>query len=318
MTKFNTPVRTAQERQDHKGKLNEIFARIGTKGRISAQGLKDLHDNRVEIAATIVELIQDDLAVVDPTPFLVDTVSQGFMDTNLFQKLEGTLKVVNRAYGSKPFGQRLTSSQYNVTTSMKEIDVTVPLEDVAAGRITASQVVEGMAFAISRYRTSLVLDAIDAAVTATADPTGVAGYNLRYSGLTDTNLAKAVDGLRDGGDAPTIFGRHIALYPAIRNFTGWADSQKSDIMERGQVGAYVGAPIVTLIDKYTELLGGHQVAANRVWCASANKGAWFIDKDVTFLNWATVDERSATFSTGIRLENGVFVHTPYRYRVIEV
>jgi hypothetical protein len=317
MHKFNAPVRTAAERTEHKDKLNEIFAKVGSKGRIDSRGLKQLNDNRVEIAETIVQLIQDDLTVTDPTPFLVEPRTQGFTDRAIFQRLEGTLSVVSRSYGSKPLSQRITASEFSFSTSMKEIAVEIPLEEVVGGRVSASQVVEAMAYAIGRYKVSLVLDAIDAAVTATADHTGLAGYNLRYLNFTEANLQKAIDGLQDDSESPTIFGRHIALYPAIRNFSAWSPEDKSMFTQRGQVGEYLGAPIVTLVDRYARLLGGHQIAANRVWVAAASKGAWMIEKDVTFLNWAVVDERTATFATGIRLENGVFVHNPHKYRVLE-
>lgn len=316
MHKFNQPVRTAAERTEHKEKLNEIFARVGTKGKIDMRGLKQLNDNRVEIAETIVQLIQDDLSVVDPTPLLVSQKTQGYTDKNLFQRLEGTLKVVNRSYGSKPLSQRLSASEFNFTTSMKEIAVEIPLEEVVGGRITPAQVVEAMAYAIARFKVSLVTDAIDAAVTAVADHTGIGGYNLRYTSFTEGNLQKAIDGMQDDGGQPTIFARHQALYPTIRTFAAWGVEQKGAFTARGQVGEYLGAPVVTLIDNYSRLLGGHQIPANRIYVASATPGAWLIDKDVTFLNWALVDERTATFATGIRIENGVFVFDPHQYRVI--
>lgn len=317
MLKFKTAKRSEEERKDHKAKLDELFAKVGSNGKFNRAGLKALNDQRVEVAETIVQLIEDELTVVDPTPFLVDKKSQGFVDKNLFQRLEGTLSVVSRSYGSKPLSQRLQASEFTFSTSMKEIAVEIPLEEVVGGRITPSQVVNAMAFAIARYKVSLVLEAIDLAVTATPDHTGVAGYNLRYSGLTEANLAMAIDGMRDDSESPTIFGRHIALYPDIRNFAGWSTEQKGDFLARGQVGEFLGAPIVTLVDKYSRLLGGHQVAADKVWVAGATKGAWLVEKDVSFLNWALIDERTSTFATGIRLEDGVFVHDPYKYRVIE-
>lgn len=319
MKKFAEPVRTAAERTEHKEKLNEIFARVATKDKkIDPRGLKQLNDNRVEIAETIVQLITDDLSVVDPTPFLVQKRTQGFTDKNIFQRLEGTLKVVNRSYGSKPLSQRLSASEFSYSTSMKEIAVEIPLEEVVGGRITPSQVVEAMAYAISRYKVSLVLDAITTGITAVADHTGLAGYNLRYTGVTEANLQKAIDGLLDDGDQPTIFGRHQALYPAVRSFAGFGSIIIGQNIQRGEVGNFLGAPIVTIIDKYSRLLGGHQIDGTKVWVASSTPGAWLIEKDVAFLNWALVDERTATFSTGIRLEDGVFLYEPWRYRVLDV
>jgi hypothetical protein len=60
------------------------------------------------------------------------------------------------------------------------------------------------------------------------------------------------------------------------------------------------------------------IRADRAWIAGAEKGAILVDADVSFLNWAVVDEKSATFGTGLRLLDGLFVYNPYAYRVIEV
>lgn len=315
--KFNSPVRTAEERKTHKEQLSERFAAVGSKGKIDRRALKQLHDERVDVAELIVELIQDELAVVDATPFLVDKRPAGFTDRHIFQEHTGALSVVSRAYGSKPLSQRIWSTEYSFSTSMKEIVVELPLEEVVGGRITAAQVVEAMAFAINRYKVALVLDAIDTAVTAVADRTGVAGYQLRYSGFTQGNYEKAIDGLRDDSESPTILGRHLAVYPDMRGFAGWSTDQKSEFLLRGQIGSFLGAPVVTLVDKYSKLTGGHNISADRVWISSGGaKGGWLVEKDVTFLNWAFVDERTATFSTGIRLEDGVFIHDKYKYRVL--
>lgn len=315
--KFNTPVRTAEERQSHKEKLNEIFARVGQKGKLDRRGIQKLHEERVDVAELLIELIQDELAVVDATPFLVDKRPAGFTDKHIFQEMTGALSVVSRAYGSKPLSQRMVATEYSFATSMKELAVEIPLEEIAAGRITAAQVVEAMAFTINRYKVALVLDAIDTAITAVADRSGVSGYNLRYAGFTQDNYQKAVDGLRDNGESPTILGRHLAVYPELRGFAGWGSEQKGDFLLRGQVGTFLGAPVVTLIDKYSKLTGGHNISADRVWISSGGqKGGWLVEKDVTFLNWALVDERTATFSTGIRLEDGVFIHDKYKYRVL--
>lgn len=316
MHKFKTAKRTADERTAHKEKLNEVFARIGSKGKIDRRGLKELNDNRFEVAETIVSLISDELTVVDPTSLLLEQKDIAFVDKQIFQHLEGTLSVVNRSYGSKPLTQRLTASETTFSTSMKEINVALPLEELVGGRITASQIVDAMAFAIARFKVSMALDAIDSYITATADNTGATGYQLRYSGITRANLEKAVDGLRDDGETPTIFGRYIAMFPALRGFTGWGIAATDSLQQRGVVDTFNGAPIVTLADKYSRLTGGHQIAADRIWVAAGTKGGYFVEKDVSFLNYSFIDERTSTFETGLRIENGVYLFDRNKYRVI--
>ncbi len=314
--KFKTASKSPEKLKEAREALDEIFAKVASNGKINRKALKELNDNRFEVSELIVTLIQDQMTVTDPIPFLAERQSLGFGDKSLFQELDGTLAVVNRAYGSKPLSQRMTAMEYNFYTSMKEINIEVPLEEVAAGRITASQVVDAMAFTINRYKVGLVLDAIDAAVTAVPDHTGITGYNLRYAGFDATNLQRAVDGLRDDGEAPTIFGRHIAIYPDIRNFAGWSDDVQMEFQMNGQVGQIYGAPIVTMIDKYSKFANGKLLPTNRVYVAGGNKGAYLVEKDVSFLNYSVIDERTATMATGIRLEDGVFIWDKDMYRVI--
>lgn len=314
--------RTQEELKTAREKVNEIFKEaVGhdKKGRVDPRGVKRLDDDRVEIAALVVQLIEDQVALTDPTPFMVDRRSYGLGDQILFQELRGDMKVTNRAYGSKPLSQRLTKEEFHMTTQNKEIAAELSLEEIAAGSITAADAIDAIAEGLVRHRVQFVLDGIDAGIpAATADLTGVAGFTLRYAGLTAGNLEKALDGLKDDGEAPTIFARHIALYPAIRAFTGWSDLTVRDFEQRGVTGVYQGSPIVALNDKYSRKAQSHVIPSNRVYIAGGTKGAVMGEVDMSFLNWATVDARTATFTTGVRLEEGLLVWNPYAYRIIEI
>jgi hypothetical protein len=319
---FKVASRTADQLAVHKTELDAMFkAAVGAdkKGRIDPKGLKELDANKFEIAELIVQLIDDTVALTDPIPFMVDRKDYGFGDQILFQEWRANLKVTKRAYGTKALSQRMTKTEYSMSTSHKELSVEIPLEEIAAGAIAVSDVINTMAESINRYRVGMVCDAIDAGVpSATADRTGVSGMTLRYTGLSATNLEKALDGLKDDGDAPTIFARHIALYPAIRAFTGWSQDGIREFETRGVTGVYQGSPIVTMVDRFSRKAQGHVIRKDRVYIASANKGAVMADVDVAFLNYAETDARAGVFTTGIRLEDGVLVWNPYAYRVIEV
>jgi hypothetical protein len=317
--KFKTASRSPEELKTAKQTLNEMIVDVvrGPNGRYNPKGVMKLAENRFEIAELIVQLIQDEVSTSDPLPFLVEEVEGDIKNQYIWQQMTSALKVVSRAYGSKPLSQRLTFKEFSMSTSHKELAVELPLEEIASGRTTPSIVAEQMAFAVNRYRISNVLDTLDAAITVVADRTAKAGYVLRYVGLTKGNLDKAIDGLADESDTPTIMGRHIALFPAIESFGGWSQETLRDFETRGQIGKYRGANIVQLVDGYAKVVGTHVLRNDRVYIAGAAKGAKFMTKDVSFLNYANVDERTATFNTGIRLEDGLLVWDPYRYRIIE-
>lgn len=319
---FKVANRTADEMAAHKNELNKIFKdAVGhdKRGRIDPKGMKQLEDNKIEIAQLVVQLVEDTVALTDPTPFMVDRRTYGIGDQILFQELKGDMKVTKRAYGSKPLSQRLTKTEWSMTTQAKEIACEIPLEEIASGAATAADAVNAMAESINRYRVQFVLDGIDAGVpAATGDRTGVSGFTLRYSGLTDTNLEKALDGLKDDGEAPSIFGRHIALYPAIRGFTGWSDEGLREFEQRGVTGVYQGSPVVTLVDKYSRKHGSHVIPSNRVYIAGGAKGAVLAEVDLSFLNYAETDARTGVFTTGMRMEDGLLVWNPYAYRIVEI
>jgi hypothetical protein len=319
---FKTANRTAAEIADHKTELDRIFkAAVGhdKKGRIDPKGLKELEANKIEIAQLVVQLVEDTVALTDPTPFMVDRRTYNLGDQILFQEMRGDLKVTKRAYGTKALSQRLTKVEWGMTTTAKEIAVEIPLEEIASGAMSASDAVNNIAESINRNRVQFVLDGIDAGVpAATADRSGVSGFTLRYSGLTDTNLEKALDGLKDDGEAPSIFGRHTALYPAIRGFNGWSQDGLREFEVRGVTGVYQGSPIVTLIDKFSRKHGNHVIRNDRVYIAGGAKGAVLAEIDLSFLNYAETDPRVGVFTTGMRMEEGLLVWNPYAYRIIEV
>jgi hypothetical protein len=318
---FKTASRTPQEIADHKAELNSIFKdAVGhdKRGRIDPKGMQELQDNRIEIAQLVVQLLEDTVAVTDPTPFLVDRNTYNLGDQIMFQEMRGDLKVTKRAYGTKALSQRLTKVEWGMTTQAKEIAVELALEEIASGASSASDAVDAIAEGINRHRIQFVLDGIDAGVpAATDDHSGVPGFTLRYSGLTKGNLESALDGLKDEGEAASIFGRHTALYPAIRNFDGWSDQSIRDFEMRGVTGVFQGSPVVTLVDKFSRKAQSHVIRNDRVYIAGGSKGAVMAEIDLSFLNWAEADPRVGVFTTGVRLEDGLLVWNPYAYRIIE-
>jgi hypothetical protein len=318
MLQFKTASRSAEEMKTASQTLDEVFSKVkGANGSVNKKAVRELEENRFEIAELIIQLLNDTMLLTDPTPYLADVVSGDISNQYVWQEPNSTLRVVSRSYGTKPVSQRLTFKEYSISTVGKEIAVEVPLEEVATGRITPSMITEAMATAMNRDKIKTLLDAIDAGIPSGNDHTGKAGYTLRYSGLTADNLDHALDGLMDDSESPVIIGRHIALAPAIRSFTGWSNETLRELEIRGMIGTYHNAPIVTMKDTVGSRYGDHVISATKAYVACGTKGAKLMNKDVSFLNWATVDPRTSTFGVGTRLEYGVLVFDPYKYRVIE-
>lgn len=318
MPKFKVASRTADEMVLAKQTLDDTFSIVrGKGGVINRKAVRELEENKWEIAELILQLLNDDIANSDPTPFLVDVTDGDIRDNYAFQRVESDLRVVSRAHGTSPLSQRITFKEFPMYTSGKEINVAVNLVEVASGRITPSMISELMALAISRYRISSILDALDAGVPNDPDNTGVAGYTLRYGSFTQGNLDKAIDGMQDDNDSPTIFGRSIVLNPTIRGFTGWSADTQRELEVRGAIGLYHNANVVTLVDRKSKVTGDHLFRKDRVYVAGGTKGALYMTKDLSFLDYVNVDPKNDVFEVGTRLEDGLLVHDPARYRIIE-
>ena len=319
-TEFKTASRSMEQMVIAKQEIDDIFAAVkGKDGRINPKGLRELSENKFEIAEVLIQLIQDEVAFTDPTPFLVDQRDGVLGDDFVWQEISSVLRVVSRSPGSRPHSQRLTFREYGLTTSQFEIGVDVPLEKIATGRITASMVVEQMAEAINRRRVAMVLSGLDAGVPSSNDRSGVAGFTLRYAALTLANLDNAVDGLLDEAGKCTIFGRQVAL-SGIRNFANWSDFSLTEFEHRGQIGQYRGQPVVTLVDRTSQRVQSHLISAKKVYLVgeqvSSQPGTILVTKDLGFLGYAEVDAKAAVFTTGIRLEDGLLVRDAYQYRII--
>jgi hypothetical protein len=309
---------TNEKLDEAKKELDDIFYSTVSdgKGRFDRRSIQKINNCRFDIAELIVRIVEETFLLTNPIPFLVDEQTGVMGEKKVFQELNSALRMVNRAPGAKPISQRLTYKEWDITTSQKEVAVEIPLEKVAVGRIKPSDVATAMAIAINRNRISTVLTALDSAVDAVSDRTGETGFNLRYTGYTAANFDKAINGMLDDGAQPTIFGRYVALAPALQGFAGWSQDITTELQSRGMVAQYRGAAVVSLLDQYNKFTGDHVVPKDRVYLASGTKGAIIEDRDVSFLDYAVVDERTATFAAGRRVEHGVLVWDKYRYRIV--
>ncbi len=329
MAEFRQGMWTPEEFKTAKEELDQAFYPLveAHKGKVSKPAaLKEIKDNEYEIAALLVTVINEQVTVANPLPLIVDEVSTDWRNEYVWTEIQKSLRVDERSPGSKPLTQLpFTWSEYGMETTQREVGVEVPLETIAKGTITASMVAEVIATGLLRERITRITNAVSDAITAIPDRTGVSGYVLRYSGFTQANVDKAIDGLFDESDTATAFGRYITLEPALRAFTvtaGVSDrSLGSDeaLFERGIIGTYHGCNFLALRDQYSKVWGGnHLLSKDLVWMVGAQKGAIYMTQDLSFLDWAVLDTKSATFGTGFRFLDGLLVHDPYRYRIFDV
>lgn len=323
MVEFRQGMWTPEEFKTAKDELNNAFLPLveAHKGKVSKPAaMRELEDNKFEIAELIVTVINEQVAVANPLPLIVDEISTDWRNDYVWTEIQKSLRIDERSPGSKPLSQLPFSwSEYGMETTQREVAVEVPLETIAKGTITASMVAEVIATGVIRERITRVTNALAAEITAIPDRTGVSGYVLRYSGFTQSNVDKAIDGLADESDSATMFGRYITLQPALRGFTGMSDLQQGVLFDKGVIGTYHNANVLAIKDQHSKVWGNvHLLRKDLVWMVGGAKGAFYMTQDLSFLDWAEISTKNASFGTGFRFIDGLLVHDPYRYRIFDV
>jgi hypothetical protein len=114
-----------------------------------------------------------------------------------------------------------------------------------------------------------------------------------------------------------IAGRYYALFP-ILGFTGYSDIAAEEIRQTGMIGRYKGARIIILRDDFNWFYNAATIPADRIYLGGADKGAWMHERDVSQLSYQEVDPEKAWLKNGYRVDFGVTVLQPWKYRVIEI
>lgn len=323
MGRFKNASRTPEEIQLAKETIADSVNVVrGKNNTLDIKGMKKLKEMEWELGELVVEVMTDELALSDVIPLLADVRTGNFGDQHIFQEVSAAVRVTDRALGTKPGSQRIQFTEKELVTTMREVIIEVPLEQVATGRYDPAQIADIVAETIRRRKVAYFLTTLDAGIAAGADRTGKAGYTKRYTGLTEANLEKAIDGLLDEGDSPTLFGRWLALAP-IRAFPGWAtkgsEAALREFETRGMVGSYLGAPIINLQDRFSKTADDtHPIPYNRLYINSGRDGAMYMEKDVSFMNFSEVLPAESVWRLGVRYEDGMLVHDEFQFRIIEI
>ena len=301
--------RTKEEIAAAKAALNESFLRFKSVGQIAAD---------TEFCYTVSELVRqiavDEFSLTDPTPLFVNRASASLGQTLEIEEDINTIKAVRRHAGGHALAFTPTKRNFPVTTRQYDLPFAMDLEKIIRRQLDPSVFAEHAAQALSRIVVSTVLGAIDAAAT------GVDHYNRALSAtkvgdIAATTLDAVLRSLGDVNQDTFIAGRYFALFP-IMGFTGYSNEMLSDLHSTGMVGKYKGATVVVLKDDFNFYYNSATVPANKIYIGGGNKGAWLHERDVSALNYQSLDPEKAWLKNGFRVDFGVNVLQPWKYRVI--
>mgnify|MGYP001217396651 FL=1 len=303
--------RTKDELAEAKQAINESFKRFKSIGEIVA-------DTKFcyEVSELVRQVAVDEFNLSDPTPLFVNRASAQLGDTIEIEETVNTMKAIRRHPGSHPMAFTPTKRKTSITTKQYDLPFAMDLEKIIRRQVDPSVFAEHAAQALSRVYISTVLSAIDAAATGTDHYS----RNLRATKSGDVD-ATTLDGvLRSLGDVNGdvfIAGRYYALFP-ITSFTGFSNELVNEIHATGLIGRYKGARVVVLQDDFNWYYNSATIPANRIYIGGGNKGAFLHERDVSALNYQSVDTERAWLKNGFRVDFGVTVLQPWKFRVIEL
>ena len=302
---------TIDELQVNKDRLNEAVSQYTSVGELAAD-TKFLF----QMAQLVRQIAVDIFELTDPTPLFVNRVSADLGDTIELEETVNTMKAVRRHPGSHPLAFTPTKRKFPISTVQYDLPFAMDLEKIIRGQLEASVFAEHAAEAMSRVFVETTLSAIDAAATGN-DYYGRAQSSSVATAIDLTTLDAAIRTLGDVNSDLFIAGRFFTLFP-ILGFAGYADQALEEIRRNGMIGTYKGAKIVVLRDDFNFYYNTASIASDKIYLGGSRKGAWLHERDVSALEYQSLDPEKAWLKSGFRLDFSVTVLQPYRYHVITI
>jgi hypothetical protein len=308
---LRTASRTVDEIAEQKEALNKEFLKYDSVGAIAADP-----KFQFEVAELVRQLAVDMFNLTDPTPLFVDRRDARLGDTIELEETINTMKAVRRHPASHPLAFTPTKRKYPITTLQYDLPFAMDLEKILRRQLDASVFVDHAAEALSRLYVETTLNAIDAAATG----------NDHYSRAQRASVATSVDQttldgvLRSLGDVNSdifIAARYYPLFP-ILGFTGYADVALEEIRKTGMIGTYKGARVVVLRDDFNWFYNSATIRDDRIYIGGSNKGTLLYERDVSALQYQSMDTEKAWLKSGFRVDFSVNVIQPWKTRVIEI
>lgn len=257
-----------------------------------AQQVKDLkfnwHSKRLvvqeklqEYADIIYERVADQVQAFNPINLLFSTSTGQIGKTIRFKQNFGG-RVYTRSYGEIKKASPIKANFYTISTSPKALHLFWPIEDIKAGIILTSEMVDMATKAILHYRMKMMWDTLKAAI-----PTGSA-TNVGAS-FSQTGVLAALNSLGDVCPVQAIIGRrsflgNIVTFTGYDGATGFSENLKNEIDRTGWVSQYAGVTTVGLEAFYDDLTGEAAIDAGNAFIIGAKTKNWNRFVEVTPLS----------------------------------
>ncbi|WP_336786947.1 HK97-fold major capsid protein [Paenibacillus sp. MMO-177] len=296
-----------------KGEISPTDERL-VKAEKLLKEMASTEDGRNEIAEVIAIYLDQNFNKFDIAPYIFN-----YKNFQLGDKPEFRLKKKGiKAYWIAPNSSTPKSRNYQETLSMEfdslSVRPEVLLDELKAGRV--SSLAELLSDAKDALQSAIV-EKVFIILGQVYNATSNADLFLAdTSALSQASVNKAIDEVvyRTGGRA-TIIG-DMKLVNQIRDFSGYTDTTKDEIMKTGRIGVYRGANIMSVSEVKDEATGKILVPQNRIYVVSQKLGYAGTYGDSKFGQESSIEDW--TWNARIDKEWGATITDPNGMFVIEV
>jgi hypothetical protein len=322
---FATASVTAAQNKDRLDAVQKDLMEILDNGGVTRLGWEDKW--RGEMAALVREAVIDEFRMTDPTPIFTERRTGNQGDTYEYEKLVNTLRSVEYSPNSMPQIFTPRKTKWTIKTSQYEFAYGIDLQKIMSRQYTVGDFATMLRQALQRHYQNLVLTAINAGCgSGVVDARGRAVRTAAAgSSVIKAELDAAIRRMTSSnGSGVTIFGMRYALDPIFDiAATASGDLTKDALNDRGVIGTYRGARLVEMQDDYNEFYQAWGTASGidlekLLFISSGSPGAILLEKDMSALTWERLNPEKANWASGIRLDQGILVHTPAKYHVIQL
>ncbi|MBU8920974.1 MAG: hypothetical protein KOO63_03855 [Bacteroidales bacterium] len=308
---LRTASRTVDEIAEGKDALREAFLKFKSVGQIMADTQFQL-----EAAELVRQLSEEQFNLTDPTPLFAERRSAQLGDTIELEETVNTMKAVRRHPASHPLAFTPTKRKYPINTMQYDLPFAMDLEKILRRQLDPAVYVDHAAEALSRLYVETTLSAIDASATGN-DHYGRAQRGSVATAVDQNTLDAVLRSLGDVNSDVFIAGRYYTLFPLL-GFTGFADAALEEIRRTGMIGTYKGARVIVLRDDFNWFYNAASIADDKIYLGGTKKGTLLYERDVSALQYQSIDTEKAWLKSGFRVDFSVNVLQPWKYRVIEI
>lgn len=219
--------------------------------------LKD-KSKRDALAEMLVEYVQPNHITVDFVSMLLNSRSLKPGDS-LVKKLRKGIEVRTLVPGSIPLASEITvTDRVNYALDGSVVKVTLNQWELENGEIGTVDDIRGEMLAkLKDTFQNKVFTALSTIWNGNSTPSNF--INMGGAAITATALENAIDRINQTtGGVKAVVGTRVAMTPITKfgafwndgTTYAWSDPQVNEIMQRGMLGKYYGAPLITLEQIY--------------------------------------------------------------------